>query len=80
MSQQNMNMGDIIKMKMLMSVGGDKPGENQSIVTMLLIFLISIIEQHFNVIWKTIQKQINDRWNSTVSNLAKSTSKPTHDK
>lgn len=77
-----MNMGDIIKMKMLMSFGGDKDNENQGIFTMIIIFLISILEQHFNVIWKTIQKQINDRWNSTVSNLAKSTnlSKQTHDK
>ena len=49
MAQQNMNMGDIIKMKMLMSVGGDKDSENQGILTMLLIFLISIVEQHFNV-------------------------------
>ena len=77
----NMNMMDIIKMKMLMSAGSEKLGETQSIYVMIIMFVMSILEKNINIIYKTIQEKFNDRYSSIVSNIAKSTNlaNETHD-
>ena len=67
----NMNIMEMVKLKVMMGIGG---GNSQnSIYVIIFMFLFGIIEKNIQVIIQAIQKQINSRYNTIVSNLVEKT-------
>lgn len=73
--QPGMNMMEMIKLKVMMTMGSENSDNNTNngIYTLVIMFLIGLIEQNFNLIWGTIQKKIENRYQSIVANIVEST-------
>jgi hypothetical protein len=72
-ANQGMNMMEMIKLKVMMSVGGDNASENNGIYTLMIMFIIGLIEQNFHIIWNTVQKKIENKYQAVVSKMVEST-------
>jgi hypothetical protein len=64
-----MDLLEMIKLKVMM---GTENNQN-SIYTIIMVMLFSMIEAHFGVIWQTIQDKLNARYDSIVLTITPST-------
>lgn len=67
----NMNIMEMVKLKVMMGMGGENA--QNSIYVIIFMFIFSIIEKNIQVIINTIQSKINSRYNTIVSNLVEKT-------
>ncbi|MDD4938249.1 MAG: AAA family ATPase [Candidatus Shapirobacteria bacterium] len=63
---QSINIGEMIKMKLIMGSGGSEGG-NDSMFTMMVLFLYSLVEKYFDVILGMVQKRMNNGYTEIIS-------------